>query len=133
MAVSPEDGWRSVPIPPHQLRSRTIQRELDELTGVADLSRAVILLHTPPHDTDLDHAGRAGHVGSIAVRRLIQGRQPWLTLHGHVHGSWRRTGAWKQRLGRTTMISAAHGGMELALVRLDLNEPWNAQRELVPT
>jgi Icc-related predicted phosphoesterase len=140
-AVSPEDGWRSVPMERHLVRFHTIHRDLDHLTGVDDLSEAVFLFHTPPHDTALDHAGLEGqagapspldsHVGSIAVRRLIERRQPWLTLHGHVHGSWRRTGAWMERLGRTTMISAAHDGPELALVRFDLDRPWNAERELI--
>jgi Icc-related predicted phosphoesterase len=139
--VSPEDGWRSVPMERHLVRFHTIHRDLDHLTGVDDLAEAVLLLHTPPHQTALDHAGLQGqggeditldpHVGSVAVRRLIERRQPWLTLHGHVHGSWRRTGAWKQKLGRTTMISAAHGGDELALVRLDLDDPCSAERELI--
>jgi Icc-related predicted phosphoesterase len=140
-AVSPEDGWRSVPMERHLVRFHTIHRDLDHLTGVDELAEAVMLFHTPPHDTDLDHAGLEGrtvshvqldsHVGSVAVRRLIERRQPWLTLHGHVHGSWRRTGAWKQRLGRTTMLSAAHDGPQLALVRLDLDRPWDAERELI--
>ncbi len=140
-SVSPEDGWRSAPMERHMIRFQTIHRDLDHLTGVDDLADAIFLMHTPPHDTHLDHAGiqaAAGddvsvdpHVGSIAVRRLIERRQPWLTLHGHIHGSWRRTGHWKQKLGRTTMISAAHDGPQLALVRMDLDHPWGAERELI--
>lgn len=142
-AVSPEDGWRSVPMERHLVRFHTIHRDLDHLTGVDDLSEAIFLFHTPPHDTQLDHAGIEGqtvdqqprdpHVGSIAVRRLIERRQPWLTLHGHVHASWRRTGSWKQKIGRTTMISAAHDGPQLALVRLDIDDPYGAERELIGT
>mgnify|MGYP002639732702 CR=1 FL=1 len=140
-AISPEDGWRSVPMERHLVRYYTIHRDLDHLTGVDDLSDAILLFHTPPHDTLLDHAGLEGqqvdhvpmdtHVGSIAVRRLIERRQPWLTLHGHVQGSWRRTGSWKQKLGRTTMINAAHDGPQLALVRIDLDRPFDAERELI--
>jgi len=140
-AVSPEDGWRSVPMERHLVRFHTIHRDLDHLTGVDELAKAIFLFHTPPHDTNLDHAGLEGqqvdpvpldsHVGSIAVRRLIERRQPWLTLHGHVHGSWRRSAGWKQKLGRTTMLSAAHDGPELALVRMDLDAPWDAERELI--
>lgn len=36
------------------------------------------------------------HVGSIALRRFIEARQPLLTLHGHVHESARLTGSWHQ-------------------------------------
>jgi len=141
-AVSPEEGLRSVPADPHAVRWATLARELAELVGEEALDEAVLLCHSPPWSTLLDHAGLEGqmvdhapldsHVGSIALRRLIEDRQPWLTLHGHVHGSWRRTGAWKERLGRTAMLSAAHDGPELCLVRFDLDDPWSAERELVP-
>ena len=40
------------------------------------------------------------HVGSIAVKRFIEERQPLLTLHGHVHEAARLTGEWKIRIGR---------------------------------
>jgi len=35
-------------------------------------------------------------VGSIAVRRFIEERQPLLTLHGHIHESARLTGDWRE-------------------------------------
>jgi Icc-related predicted phosphoesterase len=71
------------------------------------------------------------HVGSIAVRRLIESRQPLLTLHGHVHESARLTGSWRDTVGRTHMFSAAHDGPELALVRFDLADLDGATRELL--
>ena len=33
----------------------------------------------------IDYAPLDVHVGSIAVRRFIESRAPYLTLHGHVH------------------------------------------------
>jgi Icc-related predicted phosphoesterase len=71
------------------------------------------------------------HVGSIAIRRFIEDRQPLVTLHGHVHDSARLTGSWKDRLGRTFMFSAAHHGTELALVSFDLESLEDAQKELL--
>ncbi len=142
-SVSPEEGWRSQPMEAHELRWWTIARELEALTGSQDLERAVLLFHVPPYQTQLDRADLEGrmvdhvpvdpHIGSIAVRRLIQARQPWLTLHGHVHESSRLTGVWKARLGRTVMLSAAHEDPELCLVRFELGNPWAATRELVST
>ena len=56
------------------------------------LSRAVFLFHTPPYNTGLDRAALDGkkvnyvdldvHVGSIAVRRFIESKQPLLTCTG---------------------------------------------------
>jgi len=79
----------------------------------------------------VDHAPVDVHVGSIAVRRFIEARQPLLTLHGHIHESARLTGAWQDRIGRTVCLSAAHDGPELALVRFDLERPDEATRELL--
>jgi Icc-related predicted phosphoesterase len=139
---SPEEGRRSVPVPAHELRYATIQGDLERLAGERTLDGAVFLFHAPPYRTRLDRAALDGksidhvpldvHVGSIAVRRFIEQRQPWLTLHGHVHESARLSGDWRDRLGRTHMFSAAHDGPELALVRFDLDDPARAGRELLP-
>jgi uncharacterized protein len=70
--------------------------------GVPDPDRCIFNVHVPPHDTPLDVAPlldetlkpvvRAGevvaaHVGSTAVRRIIEERRPLLGLHGHIHES----------------------------------------------
>lgn len=139
--VSPEEGWRSVPVPPDEARWRTIAADLDALVPEGSLERAVFLFHAPPYRSALDRAALDGrsvehapldvHVGSIAVRRFIEARQPLLTLHGHVHESARLTGSWRERIGRTWCLSAAHDGPELALVRFDPERPEDATREHV--
>lgn len=138
--VSPEEGVRSAPVSDEEARWGTIAGDLEALVGGDDVSRAAFLFHSPPHGTSLDRAALDGrsvdhapldvHVGSIAIRRFIESRQPLVTLHGHVHESARLTGAWQQRIGRTVCLSAAHDGPELALVRLDLDAPSEATREL---
>jgi Icc-related predicted phosphoesterase len=138
--VSPEEGYRSVPVEPSEVKWGTIQSELIRLAGRDPLDRAVFLFHTPPYGTALDRAALDGklwegvpldvHVGSVAVRRFIEERQPLLTLHGHVHEAARLTGMWKIRLGRTVCLNGAYDGPELALVRFDLSLPEDATREL---
>ncbi len=139
--VSPEQGVRTVAVEPHRERYATIRGDLDRLTADDDLSQAILLFHSPPYDTRLDRAALDGrlvdhvpldvHVGSIAIRRLIEARQPLLTLHGHVHESARLTGAWRDRIGRTHMLSAAHDGPELALVSFDPERPADATRATI--
>lgn len=139
--VSPEEGWRSVPVPRNEIRYATIQRDLESLTADASLDRALLLFHSPPDDTTLDRAANDGksvdwvpldlHVGSVAIRRFIERRQPLLTLHGHIHESARLTGSWRDRIGRTHLFGAAHDGKELALVRFDLKNPDAARRDLL--
>lgn len=139
--VSPEEGARTVPVTASEARYATIDDDLKSLAGDQDLERAVFLFHTPPYDTNLDRAALDGkmvdhvpldvHVGSIAVQRFIERRQPLLTLHGHVHESARLTGSWRDCIGRTHLFSAAHDGPELALVRFDLEDPQGARRLLL--
>lgn len=139
--VSPEEGSRTVPTEESETKWATIHKDLASLVGEDPLDHAVLLLHTPPCDTPLDRAALDGktyehvpldvHVGSIAVKRFIEERQPLLTLHGHVHESARLSGEWKIRIGRTVCINGAHDGPELALVRFDLESPESATRDLL--
>lgn len=139
--VSPEEGARTVPVDASHVRFATISKDLARLAADRPLDRAAFLFHTPPHDTALDRAALDGvcvenvqvdvHLGSIAVRRFIESRQPCLTMHGHVHESAALTGRWSERIGRTVMMSAAHDGPELSLIRFDLESPNNATRELL--
>jgi len=139
--IPPEEGFRSAPPPDDAPASRTIKEEIEALTRDDDLSHAIMLFHSPPYGTSLDRAAlddrKVDHVsvdvniGSIAIRRFIEARQPLVTLHGHVHESARLTGRWRDRIGETHCLSAAHDGPELALIRFDPAAPAHAERELV--
>jgi Icc-related predicted phosphoesterase len=139
--TSPEEGCRTWPASTSDVRYGTIREDLDRLAGDAALDRAIFLFHAPPYQTGLDRAALDGvmvdyvqvdvHVGSIAVRRFIEARQPLVTLHGHVHESLRLTSCWRERIGRTVAVSAAHDGAELALVRFDPEHANEATRDLL--
>ncbi len=140
-SVSPEEGVRSLGADTDDVKWGTIAQDLERLAGNDDLARAVCLFHSPPYATALDRAALDGravdhapldpHVGSIAIRRFIEARQPLVTLHGHVHESARLTGRWSDTLGRSVCLSAAHDGPELALVAFELEAPAQATRRLV--
>ncbi len=140
-AVSPEDGYRTVPVPEEVIRYSTIAEDLENLVEDTPLDQAVFLFHAPPYQSKLDRADLDGktidhapldvHVGSIAIRRFIQEKQPYLTMHGHIHESPRITGSWRDQIGKTTCLSGSHDGKELSLVRFALENPQAATRELV--
>lgn len=139
--ISPEEGIRSIPVPIHSIRYETIQKDLKNLTAEKNLSNVIFMFHAPPYKTNLDRAALDGkmvehvpmdvHVGSIAIKRFIEKRQPLLTLHGHVHETVAMTGSWKEKIGETMAFTAAHNGPELALVRFDPENLSLATRELL--
>ena len=139
--VAPTEGRLTVPVSQRELTYTTIADDLSYLTGEDDLAAALFLFHAPPYKTDLDRAALDGqmidhvpldlHIGSIAVRRFIEKRQPLVTLHGHVHESARLTGSWREKIGKTWCFSAAHDGPELALVTFDPENPEKAERRLL--
>jgi len=139
--IAPEDGIHTVPVDEYELKYSTIKDDLNKLAGDDNLDKAVFLFHAPPHATNLDYAALDGtkidnvqldvHVGSIAIRRFIEKKQPLITLHGHIHESARITGSWHDKIGSTYCFSAAHDKKELALVRFNLDRPGEAERELI--
>jgi Icc-related predicted phosphoesterase len=136
----PEEGIRSME-PDTDLAWATIKDELNLLAGDGPMDNSVFLFHSPPYKTHLDRAALDGkmidhvpmdvHVGSIAIMRFIEDRQPWMTLHGHIHESSSITGHWRQLFGRTHAFNAAWDGPELSLIDFDLDNPSGAFRRLI--
>ncbi len=92
--------------------------------------RLVLGLHAPPFDTQLDVAPKidwdtltiqgqdSAHVGSTAVKEVIEQVQPILSLHGHIHESRAAI-----RIGRTLAInpgsSYVEGTLSGCIIELD--------------
>jgi hypothetical protein len=104
--VTPWDTYREEDEP--QLGER-LQAMVSAATAPPE--RLIFNFHCPPAHTALDEAPKltadlmatgheTSHVGSTAVREVIEEAQPVLSLHGHIHES---RGA--VRLGRTLSIN----------------------------
>jgi uncharacterized protein len=118
---------------PRELEEPALAERIGSMArDVRSPERLIAVLHVPPHGTDLDQAPllnedlsiqlesgapKMGPVGSTAVREFIEGNQPLVTLHGHVHES-RAT----QEIGRTLCVNPgsvyAEGTLYGALVTL---------------
>ncbi len=106
-----ETGVRTVPF----TERTTIAEDLLELKRLSDPKETIYLFHAPPYGTELDliEVGKSRyqgleldpHVGSTAIRRFIKSEQPPLTLHGHVHLSYKLSGQWRTQLGRTICLN----------------------------
>jgi uncharacterized protein len=68
----------------------------------------ILVTHAPPYDTRLDRLRNGRHVGSRAIRTIIEKYQPDLCITGHIHESKGFDG-----IGRTQLINPGmlhHGG-----------------------
>ena len=139
--VSPEEGSRTIEVSDYEKKYSTIKDDLNKLFQNDDLSKSIILFHSPPYKTKLDRADLDGkmidsapldvHVGSIAIQRFIEDRSPYLTLHGHIHESARLTGSYLDTINETTMLNAAHDGLELSLIKFQLDDLSSIQRYIL--
>jgi uncharacterized protein len=129
-------GWTN-PTPWHttrELPESALAEKLDRVVAkVQRMDRAIFNFHCPPNGTALDlaplltkdfkYVAKGGaiqsqHVGSDAVRSLIERHQPLLALHGHIHESRAA-----ESVGRTLCLNPGseygEGILDGAIVRLD--------------
>lgn len=63
-------------------------------------SFTILVTHAPPLDTNADMIPGGEHVGSPAVRKIIEQTQPTLNICGHIHES-----IGQDKIGDTTVIN----------------------------
>ena len=100
----------------------TIEDELEALPEPRDPDKAIYVMHMPPARVGLDVCQSGDEVGSLAVCRFIEKKQPLLTLHGHIHESPSRSGKWKAEMGKTICVQpgqASYGVVTYVLIDLD--------------
>jgi Icc-related predicted phosphoesterase len=97
---------------------KKIKKDLDRLAKLSNPRKTIYSMHAPPLGTNLDVIFNGEHVGSSAIRKFILEKQPYLTLHGHIHESFRMTGQWKDMLGDTVSVNP---GTQSMLV-FDIND-----------
>jgi len=63
----------------------------------------VLVTHLPPAGTSLDLSASGNHIGSSAVRKIIEKFQPALQLCGHCHEAGGKT----EKIGKTLCVNVA--------------------------
>ncbi len=117
--------------PQRYFRERAALEE--ELSQVPPIPEPwIFVAHAPPHGTALDRLEKLPQpIGSRAVRRFIEQRQPFLSLHGHVHESPRVSGACCDRIGRTLCVNPGQDHERLHAVLLESERPEQTLRHVV--
>ena len=114
-------------------RTDTIENDLKSLFQGVEPKRTILVSHAPPYGTCLDMVDADIHVGSEAIMKLIKDKQPYLTLHGHIHETVEISGNFKELIKKTISACAGndHIGPNLKVLRFNLYEPERAIREII--
>ncbi len=111
-------------------RDDTIENDLKKLMELANPRKTILVTHSPPYNTKLDMIRSKDHVGSLAIRSIIEKNQPLISLHGHIHETVEVSGTFKEKIGKTLCLSAGndHLNPQVHVISLDLYDTESAKR-----
>lgn len=105
-----ESGWTSFEFNGGE---DSIQKDLEASVFTQNPQNTIYIMHAPPDNTCLDITYANTHVGSMAIRKFIEERQPYLTLHGHIHETVEMSGSCVERIGGSVCATAGnHNGRD---------------------
>ncbi len=114
----------------------TIREDLDRLPTPPHPKRTIYIMHSPPFGTRLDLIQGKKSAGSRSIKAFIEGHQPLLTLHGHIHESPDLSGAYFDWIGKTLSINPGQSiwkGKELSKLYAVTFEMENIEKTLAHT
>ena len=126
-------NWVPFAFTQEMMLSDSIQKDLKGILFTTKPKKTVYVMHTPPYETNLDLVGKNWHIGSMAVKMFIEERQPYLTLHGHIHETVAVSREFKHQTGNTLSMSSGNCNTkdDLALLVFDIYDPQNAKRVVI--
>lgn len=69
-------------------------------------NKVIYVFHNPPYGIGLDVCADKRQVGSKAITKFLEKGNAYMSLHGHIHESYRVTGIWKNELCKTVCIQS---------------------------
>lgn len=106
----------------------TMEDELKALVRPENMKKAVYVIHMPPENLGLDVCANGDRPASKSVYNFLLDNQPMLSLHGHIHESYRRTGIWNVLLGETICVQPGQGGADPVYVIIDTDDLFKMTR-----
>jgi len=84
----PMIGWGGAPTPFNTIfepSEEETKEGLESMYSKIKGEKFILILHSPPKDTNLDITFSKRHVGSPAIKEFIEKRQPVLAISAHIH------------------------------------------------
>lgn len=100
----------------HFINRNTIEEDLNTLVKEKTAKETIYVMHSPPFGTKLDVIYNERNVGSRAIYEFIERYQPLLTLHGHIHESYKMTGEYSVKIGETVSMNPGRSKNQIHVV-----------------
>ena len=119
---------------PHHInldeRKDSIEKDLNDMLKKINTKKTIMVIHCAPYNTSLDLIKDNKHVGSEALRKVIEEKQPLLTLHGHIHESVELSGNFMDKIKNTICISPGNDYREnkINIIEIDMNNLKESKR-----
>lgn len=117
--------------------NHSIEDDLEKLISDIPAGKLVLITHAPPSDTNTDlikdSNGNLLHVGSRAIRKIIEKKQPVLSLHGHIHDTVQNSGIFPDYIGKTKCcaVSNNHIGVNPFIVEINTLPQITVERKML--
>lgn len=93
------DEWKE-----YRKNVEKMENVLKKLPKATEGKKAIYVFHNPPFGVGLDVCIDKRQVGSKAITDFLTKSNAYMSLHGHIHESYKVTGIWKNELNGTICI-----------------------------
>jgi len=123
-------GWHEFSFTSEMAGADSIQKDLGGELFTKNPKKTIYVFHSPPNKTNLDKIRGNISVGSLAIRRFIEERQPYATLHGHIHETVDISKSFRDQIGGTQCFSPGNNniGEKLAVLVFNLYDLNSIER-----
>ncbi len=120
--ISTPEGWNWLEDwPAYANTLPTIEDELQALVKPRDIKKTVYVIHCPPAGLQLDICEDFDRPGSQAIYDFLLENRPLISLHGHLHESYRLTGRWRNKIKDTWVVQPGQFGINVSYVIINMD------------
>ena len=114
-------------------RKDTIEKDLKNIFKKNNTKKTILVSHAPPHNTNLDLLYNNEHTGSLAIRKIIEKEEIYLSLHGHIHETVDKSGEFSDKIKKTICMTSGndHTTKTISIIEFNLYEPKKALRVII--